>query len=302
MTECERILQSGVIDPTFLKEETRCDFVVDSERKKLWAVSLDLLNIFAEVCNKYGLKWFLSFGSMLGAVRHHGFIPWDDDIDVFMPRSDFDKLYSLGHEFSNPYFLQTPYTDPGYYITTIRLRNSNTSYIDAPFKYQGFNQGIHIGIIALDYVPDNSEKVWNEVHEEIMLNSIYMRLTNPHLSDRDKIRVIDYLNIKRDKNPMRVYEKVHNLARNTKTSDRLWSLISQPYSMDKSIYPTEDFSDAVMLDFEGVKVPVPIGYDRVLKIIYGNYMMLPPVEERGSRHSNVCYFPDIPYQTFVSEL
>ena len=95
------------IDETFFLPEERNGYMVSSEMKKVWAVELDLLNEFARVCDKYRLKWFAHAGTMLGAVRHHGFIPWDDDIDVVMPREDYERLCSIGSsEFSRPYFFQ----------------------------------------------------------------------------------------------------------------------------------------------------------------------------------------------------
>lgn len=299
MSECDRIIKEGVIGPSFLKEEMRDDFLVDKERKKLWAISLDLLLKFDEVCKNKGLHWFLSFGSLLGAIRHKGFIPWDDDVDVFMLREDFDKLLYLEGEFDNPYFLQTPYTDPSCFITTIRLRNSNTAYIDGPFMYQGFNQGISIAIAPLDYVPENAEEKYIQIKELILDNSIYMRLTNPHLSERDKKRVKGYLNNSNGKDPLRTYERIHQMAREVLPSQNLWTVASQPYSMERSVFLSEDFKDSVLMDFEGFKFPVCKGYDHVLSVIYGDYMKFPSMEERGSRHINAGYYPDTPYKEIL---
>ena len=111
MTEPERIVASGIVPPSFLQEETVCEFFVDSTRKKIWAIELDILIEFDRICKKHGLKYFLMCGTLLGAIRHKGFIPWDDDIDVAMPRDDFNKLNTLQDEFKHPFFLQTPLTD-----------------------------------------------------------------------------------------------------------------------------------------------------------------------------------------------
>ena len=91
MSEINRILSKGIFKESFLAPEIICDFYVDENRKKLWLVSLDLLSELDRVCRKYELRYFLFFGSLLGAIRHKGFIPWDDDIDIAMPRNDFCK-------------------------------------------------------------------------------------------------------------------------------------------------------------------------------------------------------------------
>ena len=85
MTECERIINDGILPESFFKEESLCDFPVTKERKKIWAVNVDLLCRFDSVCRKHHLRYSVAFGSLLGIVRHHGFIPWDDDIIIRLP-------------------------------------------------------------------------------------------------------------------------------------------------------------------------------------------------------------------------
>ena len=100
------------IDSSFFLQEERDNYVVSPKMKKIWAVELDLLNEFARVCEENGLKWFAHAGTMLGAVRHKGFIPWDDDIDLIMPREDYERFCRIAPvAFSNPYFFQNEQTD-----------------------------------------------------------------------------------------------------------------------------------------------------------------------------------------------
>ena len=105
MKETERIMSKGCFPADFLKEEIRCEYKVTQDLKKIWMVGLDILFELDKVCKKHNLKYFLLWGSLLGAIRHKGFIPWDDDIDVGMLRSDYEKLFSLKEEFDAPYFL-----------------------------------------------------------------------------------------------------------------------------------------------------------------------------------------------------
>ena len=132
------------IDDSFYLPEERDGYLVSSEMKKVWAVELDLLNEFSKVCSEHKLKWFAHAGTMLGAARHHGFIPWDDDIDVVMPRNDYERLCEIGKRaFASPYFFQNEDTDKYHARNFSRLRNSETTAIfeyefQFCFPYKGF--------------------------------------------------------------------------------------------------------------------------------------------------------------------
>lgn len=300
MTECERFIAEGFLQKDFFKEEVRCDFLVTTERKKLWAIGLDLLNQVDAVCRKHGLQYFLFFGSLLGAVRHHGFIPWDDDIDIILPREDYEKLLVLKDEFSYPYFLQTPYTDCGFYFSFAKLRNCRTTEFNYTFLYQGFNLGIGIDIFPLDDVEsDGVRERFERIHNLIMDNSTAMRLTHPALPLRDQKRVRNYAG----NDPISTYEEIQKLANPgaNKKSDLVASMVSTRYAFDKYLYKREDFSSQIEWNFEGIRTYIPAGYDRILTTYYGDYRSLPPVEERGQWHGDAWFNPDIPYNVVVEK-
>ena len=94
----------------FLDEEEISGYLVTSQMKEVWAVELDLMAQLDRVCRENGLTYFAGAGTLLGAVRHHGFIPWDDDMDFYMLREDYNKLIGLANEFKEPYFLQNTYS------------------------------------------------------------------------------------------------------------------------------------------------------------------------------------------------
>ena len=142
----------------FLDAEIRDGYQVTAKMKKIWAVELDLLCEFQRVADKYGIKYIANGGTMLGAVRHKGFIPWDDDIDLMMMRDEYDRLCEIApKEFRHPYFFQTEYSDPGSLRCHAQLRNSETTAIldDEKNGHFHFNQGIFIDIFPLDAVPDD---------------------------------------------------------------------------------------------------------------------------------------------------
>ena len=300
MTEVDKILSKGILPSDFLNEEDICDFHVDPFRKKIWAIELDLLNSLINVCNKYNLKYYLIFGSLLGAVRHKGYIPWDDDLDVTMPRKDYEELLKHRKEFQNPYYLQIPGNDHRFYYAHAKLRNSNTSAIDFPFLYAEFNMGIFIDIVPMDNFDkeNNGIKRFEQIKDLIVQNSTYMRLTHPNLSDRDRQRVESY----NGADPLNTYHYIEKLAREDEKvdTDFVSMLVAPLYGFKRNIFFKEDFDQSKLMDFNGLTVNIPIGYDRILKIIYGDYMALPPESQRGA-HYNVLFDPNKPYSYYVGD-
>ena len=122
----------------FFEPEVRSGYQVPSESKKLWAVELDLLNEFKRVCKEYGIRYYAVGGTLIGAARHNGFIPWDDDIDVAMMWDDFKKFMEIApYEFKYPYFFQSYKTDDMTEVSHARIRNSMST---------GFTQWEHDNI------------------------------------------------------------------------------------------------------------------------------------------------------------
>ena len=298
MTECERIIEQGILPESFFKEEERCGFLVTEKRKKIWAVELDIYLKFAEVCKQHNLTFWVDGGTLLGAIRHNGFIPWDDDLDVVMPRKDYNKLMEISTwVFNKPYFLQTPHTDPNSGYSFAKLRNSNTTCIPKMFAKARFNHGIHIDIFPLDYWEENAFEEYEIIKALNIENSTYMRMTNPNLDERNRERVKNYSG----RNPIETYEEIHQRAQqfNSIKSKFVTAAVSTILSYKKKLWYAEDFSSSIMADFEGYKVSIPIGYDRILKTVFGDYMSFPSIEERGLHHNGVLFDADKPYTEYL---
>lgn len=299
-TESERIVNSGLLTADYFNEEIKCDFLVNTQRKKIWAVLLDLLLMFDSVCKKYGLTYYLIEGSLLGAVRHHGFVPWDDDIDVAMPREDYNRFMDLSDEFVYPYFLQTPYTDEGNYLSFIKLRNTNTTGMSEVFKYQPINHGLFIDIFPLDkWELDDGEERYEHIKSLIIDVSTYMRMSHPNLDEKNLVRVREYSG----HNPMDTYEAIQKYATefsNVET-EYVCLAVCTYYDYKRHLYFKEDFKSVVYTDFEGFSFPIPVGYDRILKTTYGDYTLFPPIHERGLRHDDIIFDPDTPYKDYLDK-
>ncbi len=295
MTECERILKNRTeLREELLREETRCDFFCSVRRKKIWLILLDLAMEFDAFCRKHGLTWFMVGGSMLGAARHGGFIPWDDDMDAGMPREDYDKLLGLMEEFDRPYELQAPGKTPGYFFSFARLRNVNTSALNRAFAMQGFNMGIYLDIFPLDeWDPDGAEIYYDRIRELSIDNSNYMRRSNPYLPDYDRERAAAWSG----REPMENIRETEALARqfNGTGADYLSHAVITLDAFSHNYFPKECFSGIVRLPFEALMLPVPAGYDRFLTSQYGDWHAFPPVDKRGTEHSDEDMQPDVPY-------
>lgn len=294
------------LDDSFLQEEVRCEYTVSSRQKRIWAIEMDLLYQLLAVCKKHDIKVFAFAGTLLGAVRHRGFIPWDDDIDVCMTRPEFEKLRAIAAtEFRHPYFLQTDLSDRRYFCQGYaRLRNSLTTGHILAHESPDYNHGIYIDVFVMDgYVDGAAFKRQMQVKEALVsLVSLYRPKQQNNLLRRLYRSVMAHTFCK-----LVPYETVvgwydKNLRKYSATAKRLTILTHPMYFITRYWCEAADLDETVYLPFENMTVPVPANYDKVLRNIYGDYMAFPPVEERGKWHSNDIYFdPDMAYTDYFKQ-
>ena len=285
----------AILGEDFFKEEVKCDYLISKNSKYMMAMEIDLYLVFSEICEKYNLQHFVFYGTLLGAIRHNGFIPWDDDIDVVMPRNDFDIFMKVApNELSDPYSLQTPYSFPNCFYSIPTLRNKMGTFTARIFKDLDINKGIPLDIFPLDLCnPDTYEDDEKEIHKYIMQCSTYMKRNVKHLTAK---QIEDQKRFKTD-DPLKAWEKVHKLAKDTKyLNSDYYSIMTVTH--DKCIWPKKLFKSSILHTFETIKVPIPVGVDEVLKIMYGDYMQLPPKEKRGLINEELIIDPFTPYQQF----
>lgn len=289
----------AILGEDFFKEEVRCEYLINAEMKQVFAVLLDLYLIFEEICDKHGLRYYANSGFLLGAIRHKGFIPWDDDIDVAMPREDYEKFMEIApKELSSPYFLRTPFTDKGSFFSTIVLMNLSTTFVLKCFQYNSFRMGIGMDIFPLDYCdPSTFDDDRAQIYYNVMCCSGWMKASCKNMEFYQPEKYEHF----KTTNPLENWKKVHEIATNPKYRNSGYLGISALTILKKeqSIYPISDFDKAIMWPFESIQVPVPVGYDNLLTIQYGDYMKYPPVEERGRKNDQIIFDPNHSYTDYL---
>ena len=263
-----------------LESETRNGYFISADMKKVWAVELELLKKLLEVCKKHHLKIWAEGGTLLGTVRHHGYIPWDDDIDVAMLRDDYDKLQAIAKdEFKAPFFFQSGYTDI-FPNGMTRLRMDGTAAILPQSVFQECHQGIFIDIFPVDVIPDNKEErdafnnIRNRKKQELVnFCEHHWSLVNWKydwviLKTKIKIRQKGF------RTAFREYDQF--VKQYAGTDNHYVSIISWNYNK-KYHRKTNWYKDTIIMPFEDISMPVPSGFNDILTQQYGDYMK--PVKE-----------------------
>lgn len=285
------------MNSAFYREETRSGFLVTEKRKKIWATELQLLEKFDEVCRKHQLTYYVDYGTLLGAIRHRGFIPWDDDIDVVMFRDDYNRLLSIAaDEFKSPYFFQNTYTDS--IINTLsKLRDSRTTAIQFP-NNKSLNQGIFIDIFPLDDVPYGDEdSTILDIEKEFWLSIIRpMDILNAYKDEQKLFLKEDILfHLLKMDVPQRLKE-FETFALTHFGKSEYVNFITDELFGGPSSTKREWYEDTVYLPFEYIEIPAPAGYEQILTRRYGNWHQF---VQGGSSHERILLDPDIPYTYYI---
>ena len=284
--------------------EQKYDCIIPEKRLKVQAVQMRLWDKLDEICRKYDLRYYFFWGALLGAVRHHGFIPWDDDIDVVMPRKDYDKLAEVAeHEIEYPFFLFSKNTvQDGAYWHIMRLIDESTTCTYAtPMDLVKYHQGIAIDISPLDGVPNGrvqrTIKHIRQISDFVLAGHAIWPARQMSVKGRTLIP----------------FGKLYCLNRSGKSVAARSERIKASTPWNASEYIAEgahfhllkraDFEEPVYLDFEGKKAPVPNGYEHVLTELYGDYMQLPPkLLRKTTDHDAMGWIvdPDIAYTDYAA--
>lgn len=269
-----KIDDMNLLDLCDLKKEVKCGYCITEDMKMLRNIQLNMLQKLLEVCQKYNIHVYASGGTLLGAIRHNGYIPWDDDIDVEMFRKDYDKLVSVAsQEFQSPFFFQCAYTDNGYYRGHAQIRFNGTAQIIPGEIYRDFHQGIFIDIFVLDDVPlDGGTR--NKLFErtQLMLNYLWTR----RYLGKDSFNILRFLKyvIKLGKDSFRSDSQLFELfeAEFRNYHSETVALISFSPYVERWYREREWYTSIIYMKFEKMTIPVPVNYHEILLKQFGDYM------------------------------
>lgn len=282
-----------------LEDECRDGFCVDKKRKKIWEIELNMLDYLKMICKEHRIKWFLIGGSAIGAVRHKGFIPWDDDIDLGMKRDDFERFIKyapkyLPEQYELQYGLKSDNSE-FHYFCRIRDKKS-TGIIRQEYATNGV-KGVFIEIYPFDNVP--SSKVLRTIQWKMSMAYIELIRNRVYHTYMGKMaRVLDCCN--KNKSTQELYDKWLKLCQkyNSKKSQLVDTVSIPGYSESEvDLFKIEDISSVYQVPFETTTANIAVGNDNCLRKTYGDYMQLPPEEERGMHHQTEIFYD--PFKSYI---
>lgn len=299
----------------FLQHEIREDFYIDSTMKTVWAATLDLLQTIAEVCERYGLEWYAAYGTLLGAIRHEGFIPWDDDVDIWMKREDYQRMLEiLPGELPQGYHVLSPQTEEGYeqFHTCVVCGEGISIEPGYLARHYGCPFRVGVDIFPLDYLPRDEELRKRQKNIFLLAKrtaqTIHEYRNLPQTSQEERVQYLqeiqegisfleEHVGLKVDRALLEqgqwdkavsaVYRIANEAVRWCPEQDADELDMFRDYSNRvQKVFPKEWFDEVWGATFESVMLPIPWKYDQVLQRIYGDYH----VRRRGGTSHDYPYY------------
>ena len=260
---------------------------IDLYKRKL----LETLSFTISLLETNKLKWFAAYGTAIGAVRHKGIIPWDDDIDICMPRDDYNKLLALSAELKDTKYRIISLGDDNYWLPFAKIYDSSTTILER--KEYPCVFGVYIDIFPYDSINETTVLNYNAAYSDIAasyrrysscqktinFNKYLSLIRKGHLGTLKSLIGFDMMGFsskERVLNEIREKEKIYS-----DENGSYYGSFTEPY---RKYFKKEWFSSSIWVPFENQNVRLPVGYDQYLSKIYGDYMALPPVEKRVLKH------------------
>ena len=272
---------------------------------------LETFKFTKDFLEKYNLKYWACGGTCIGAVRHQGFIPWDDDIDIMMPRDDYFKLLDLRESMKGTGYVMTCNRDDGYYYDFGKIMNENTTIVE--YSFLPYVLGVYVDIYPV-YQTDLDEK---EINKLIHYYKKHFKGRFGQVNNKSTIRDVFY---QFDINTFRAYfgRNGHLMAKilglNQKKLYKEWADFEEQLNLNRGdkivsyiegydgrkIYQKEWFDDLLDMPFEDTTIKVPKEYDKYLAHVFGDYMQLPPENKRISLHTK--YYTNLKERIDINEV
>jgi len=255
-------------------------------------IQISIMKEIDSYCKEHNLAYYLAGGTLLGAVRHKGFIPWDDDVDLIMPRSDYEKFLT---EFSTSHCkVYSLYTSPKCRFPFAKVYDTRTSVIEGSFRKKA-DFGVFVDIFPLDIASDDSLLIHKQVeHSRFYQQLLKIKLSRMgkhwNLSQNLSILVGNFFLLPFSttwfSRKIDAVAKMNTHLQTNKMGCMVWGYREREI-LDKSSY-----ASGVPIEFEKLVFPAPCGYHEYLSSLYGDYMKLPPIEKQVSKHDFVAYWKE----------
>lgn len=275
-----------IFNEQYFKGETRDNFYIEEKMKRAWAAQLEVLDEIRRICEIHKIPYFADWGTLLGAVRHKGFIPWDDDLDVGMLRPDYMRFLDIAEkELKSEFKVKSLYNNPTHDNVKARVYTGEHMNFDKEYleRFHLCPYVVGVDIFPIDYIPRDKKKsdLQNQNINYAMTAAASISPNPPYSKDEIKLAKqlenLTKFKINYKNNLFHEFKKiVDELSARYKEneSDEVCSMIDFAMGWDYHA-KKEWYSDVIIMDFENTTIPVPVGYDGILKIKYGDSYMTP---------------------------
>lgn len=288
--DVETIVKQSIQFPDdFFQDEIREGFFIERKMKCAWAAQMEVLKEIDRICGKYDIKYFADSGTLLGAVRHKGFIPWDDDLDIAMVRDEYQRFLEIAAKELPKEWMLLNWSTGGHQLFA-RITNGDTydSRAERLLRFHGCPYVVGVDIFPIDYVPPQKEEeeVWHLLLRYIHGVTIAAeKSTAEELGEElQKIEELSKIEIDRKGNIkqqlMRVSDQIARLYHSDEANE-LEMVVCDVGRKRKYKYKREWYADSIQVPFENITVPIPIGYEGVLTSLFGADYMTPIRDAAG---------------------